>query len=233
MTGPQVNVRVQWGPRKDGLDNCAERTIEQFAALQSVGLKIRNWSEVLTRGRLTQDKNVPRDTSSLAELAKILVSNQQRNDMRPPEIMPELGYGAWFTNGQKEIDLRIRCGAYWDEGGNDCSYSVDRVSQDAMSEGVAIELLRQMLLIWDASFGVIYEGDYYGGLGPSKTLVRYAQPPMQYQRGFPPVGKIIGHWRGGRVWAQEGLEGMFASWNLEPPHPLSIMEKVKFVLARN
>lgn len=85
-----------------------------------------------------------------------------------------------------------------------------------------------MLLIWDASFGVIYDGDFYGR-GSSRTFVRYAQPQDQYHHGFPPVGKIIGQWRGGRLWAVEELENYFTSWNLAPPRPLSIVEKAKFL----
>jgi hypothetical protein len=228
---PDFNVRVQWGPRQDSLSNCVERTLEQLKVLKEMRSSYGDWLEVMTDGPLTQDEERPRDLDDKAVVEGVLLHNRQKNDLEPPEIMHDLGYRGWFTNTRKDIDLQVKCGAYADITNafrNDCAFSFALKSPDALSQTEAVELLRQMLMIWDASFGVIYDGDFYR-LKSSKTLVRYASPQEQYHPGFPPVGKIIGQWRSGRLWAVEELESAFKGWNLDPPRPLSIVEKAKFL----
>jgi hypothetical protein len=228
---PDYNVRVQWGPRQDSLSNCVGRTLEQLEVLKEMRSSYSDWLEVMTDGPITQDEERPRDLSDKAVVEAVLLHNRQKNDLEPPEIMHDLGYGGWFTNSRKDIDLQVKCGAYADVTKafrNDCAFSFALKSPDALTQTEAVELLRRMLLIWDASFGVIYSGDFYR-LGSSRTFVRYAKPEEQYHRGFPPVGKIIGQWRDGRLWAVEEMESSFKGWNLDPPRPLSIVEKARFL----
>lgn len=225
---PDLNVRVQWGPRQDSLSNCVERTLKQLKLLKEMRSSYDDWLEVMTDGPLTQDEEQPRNLNDPLAVESVLLHNRQKNDLEPPEIMHDLGYRGWFTNSRKDIDLQIKCGAYGERTGNECAFSFALKSPDALSRTEAINLLRQMLLIWDASFGVIYDGDFHG-LGPTKTLVRYAQPQKQYHHGFPPIGKIIGQWNGGRLWSIPEYENCFEAWNLEPPRPLSIVEKAKFL----
>ena len=227
-TLPIWHVRVQWKPRRDNLEQCVETCLLQFALVEALAGAV-GWHQVSTKLRA---KNIPREIGREG-ISEALLAGRQREEVKPFSVIGPLGFSCWFTNSQKNskmtLNLQIECGTYSERSGNDCDLSFDVRDKHNIDAAGCVRLLRDMLELWDADFGVVYRGDQ---LYPNvrEILARYAKPVSEFHRGFPPPGQQIGRWRGGRVWAKQEMKQYFLDWKLDLPEPMSLTQRVKYYL---
>jgi hypothetical protein len=223
-TLPIWHVKVQWKPRRDGLDQCVEACLLQFALVEGFTGAV-DWQQVSTKLRA---KNVPR-VIGREVISEALLAGRQREDIEPFRVIDHLGYSCWFTDSKTTLDLRIECGDYSERGGNDCDLSFNVRGKHKIDAAGCARLLREMLELWNADFGVVYRGDK---LYPNvmEILARYSKPVSEFHRGFPPPGQQIGRWRGGRVWAKQEMKQYFQDWKLDLPEAVSLTQRLKYYL---
>jgi hypothetical protein len=227
-TLPIWHVRVQWEPRRENLERCVEACLLQFALVEGFAGAV-DWHQASTKLRA---KNVPRVVSGEV-ISEALLAGRQKEEVKPFRVMQDLGFFCWFTDSNKDskttLNLQIKCGNYFERGGNDCDLSIDDRGKHTIDAAGCARLLRDMLELWDAEFGVVYRGDQ---LYPNvmEILARYSKPVSDFHRGFPPPGQQIGRWRGGRVWAKQEMKQYFLDWKLDIPEPLSLTQRVKYYL---
>jgi hypothetical protein len=227
-TLPIWHIRVQWKPRRENLEQCVEACLRQFALVEGLAGTV-DWHQVSAKLRA---KNIPRIVSREA-ISEALLSGRQREEVEPFKVMDDLGFYCWFTDSNKDskttLNLRIKCGNYFERGGNDGDLSFDVRGKHTIDAAACARLLRDMLELWDADFGVVYRGDQ---LYPNvmEILARYSKPVSEFHGGFPPPGQQIGRWRGGRVWAKQEMKQYFQDWKLDPPERMSLIQKTKYYL---
>lgn len=221
---PIWHVRVQWEPRRDNIEQCVEACLRQFKLVEELAGNV-DWHQVAKKLRA---KDIPRVISKEV-INEALLAGRQREEVKPFRVMEDLGFSCWFTDSKSTVNLQIDCGTYSERSGNDCDLSFDVRGKHKIDSGGCISLLRDMLELWDADFGVVYRGEQ---LYPNarEIMARYAKPVSEFHQGFPPPGQQIGQWRGGRVWSKQEMKQYFQDWKLDSPETISLYQRVKYYL---
>jgi len=155
---------VYWGPRKESIEDCAQRIALYLTQLIDKFGRLGEWYEkVLTKKSAPSGRAV--NTYEVSELVTLLAKGINKRDIdRQP--MHELGYRIGLWNKQKSgvaIGLTVRCGMYSEVKGLANSVVMQLPSDlSAVLLNDASTLKMLLLLtseIWDADWGAVFSTD--------------------------------------------------------------------------
>ena len=98
-----------WGPRKESIDQCAERALSFFEEIAKCDPALKTWRE---RGKSRQGALIKNaNTGDRQYLIELLDRGRNKKDIGSSPIN-DLGFNVGLWNGV-DVSLSITCGLYW------------------------------------------------------------------------------------------------------------------------
>jgi len=116
-----------WGPRKESIEQCADRLHRFFADLAVCDPILTTWYE-LGRSR-KQALQKPAEVRDRNYLLDHLNRERNRYDVKPRAVIEELGFNVFLWNGgddERDAGLHIKCGLYELDMWNDVTINLPR-----------------------------------------------------------------------------------------------------------
>jgi hypothetical protein len=147
-----------WQPRRESVDECAQRAQAFFHAMAQCGDDFARWFTP-ARSRKHPPPPLQMDVPTLREM---LSRNRTRND--EGGIIEDLGFtfvmdnGKWPGTRQREFSsLWVTCGSYAEPVGNSCVLklpSAGSAMDRAVRAPMLASILRAMALAWEPGWGI-------------------------------------------------------------------------------
>ncbi|MEJ1962984.1 MAG: Imm52 family immunity protein [Gammaproteobacteria bacterium] len=152
MKSPNVHLSVQWDPRRESVEHCADKVLSYYRDLGQVSTYFRNW-------RLTTKSKPSVDVGNAATMRGLLLSGQNRRDIGG-ESIPELGYAVTLWNGERALTVqsRVQCGLFSSVGGlkNQCSLVLSYPLARQLGAAVLLDAFKCMIGTWNPDAGSAY-----------------------------------------------------------------------------
>jgi hypothetical protein len=220
MESEEINIVVQWPPRKEEVEDCAKKSIQLMHSLKSVSPLFQEWSNM----RRTLKQNLATSSVSLDninDVQKLLLKGQNRGDFPPRDVIPELGFGAllWNRNsGGKFASLNIHCGAYEPSPLNSVEIILRPEQSASLNSEQLVQILKLLIENWNANLGVVYRSKYSEEKGFSDIqLAFYLVPKTDYNRNWKKSGQFSEIFMGGVLYIDEKVRHKFDSGQFDVP----------------
>jgi hypothetical protein len=220
MESEEINIVVQWPPRKEEVEDCAKKSIQLMHSLKRVSPLFQVWSNM----RRTLKQNLATSSVSLDninDVQKLLLKGQIRKDAPPRDVVSHLGFGAllWNRNsGGKFASLDINCGAYEPSPLNSVEIRLEPEQSACLNSEQLIQTLKILIETWSANLGVIYRTKYSEKHGfPRTQFAFYLVPKTDYNRHWKKSGKLSQIFMGGELYIDEKVRHKFDSGLFDAP----------------
>ncbi|MEP4192596.1 MAG: Imm52 family immunity protein, partial [Sneathiella sp.] len=148
-----------WGPRKETVWECAERTSAFFKKLALLSDDLAHW-RLRDRSKKQKAGSSIMDPNAMGQITEQIKSGTNRKDMGDKEVIPELGFRLGLWNGksstQEMLSLGIQCGAYSGTGmfSNTANIS-PLLSFDVSNEDTVRKFSEAFIDAWEPDFFVL------------------------------------------------------------------------------
>ena len=153
MASDSFFLRFSWGPRKEALEQCADRLRRFLVDIGAVDPTFTAWRNGRRAG---ENIHFP---PNMEQLQRLLAEGVNRKDIGN-EIMPDLGFSVSLLAAEDDtaMTLGMHCGVYSHWNRNVCSIVfptdgkvADRILQTSVLTAIAKAVVRN----WEPEYGVI------------------------------------------------------------------------------
>jgi hypothetical protein len=143
------------------LEQCVARVQRHFSALADASPNLQLW---FRKARSKSKANTPIDVTSSDGLRQDLLSGRNRQDVGSREVIPELGFGISFWNGDAggwTASTSVTCGLYSAVRtiSNVALLSVDFGNSASMPPAEMLALLKRLIEVWQPDKGYVFQLD--------------------------------------------------------------------------
>lgn len=152
-------MQLYWGPRPDELEAIVRKAIRCFASVKELGPAFESWVQPGTSPKRALTNPII-DLADADQIRALLLKGQNRTDLRPRTVIPELGYGIRLWNrstGNVEASISMRCGVYSEFLSQDAQNLLNLKAETSdklpLSDAAIEKVFRLSADIWSAQGG--------------------------------------------------------------------------------
>jgi len=166
-------VGVYWPARAAEISRCTATAMAHFRLLSDADEGLRRWFRLGRRRPKSRDEA---DITSAEAIERLWSVNRRDIDR---SAIPELGWSLSLWNGEingLSAGTSLHCGATSKYVSNSATLSISGESLRCIDDNVAIELLKELVELWDAETGIAY---HYTSVEETVEIASYKR------RGWP------------------------------------------------
>jgi hypothetical protein len=215
-----IDVSIQWGPREDGLNKCAENLSETLKALAIITPAFSMWGNVPTSSLRKPNYTKNLNWEFLEEVLELLQNGETKKDLHPREIIPSLGFMVllWNIDSYDVTSFcTIGCNSYAKGLINDITITVKSDERRRIGPDLLVEILKTLIQIWNPEFGSICQNTM--GQTPEGQLSKlafYSRQNAGRHHLWYKVGKAKEILPNGTLWLDESVVDNFTNWDFKP-----------------